>query len=522
MSTAPATETTPARPEASHIATAAAEPTKAPPSSRPRWGRRIVLIALGLVAIGLALYYGIPFARTALTTVSTDDAYVSGHVTYVAPRISETVERVLVDDNDHVVKGDLLVVLDKDVERIQVEQAEAALNIARRTETQQIAQSRALSALAKANHFKLESAMTEVRNMAASLSGAVARLEESRAAERLAQIEFSRFAEAGRRGAETAENVDIRRSELTQAQARTRQAEEEVRRLRLALELPADPPKGEKLDSVPPDQDQKHSTVIAALSTFAQNLADLGLDLPRYHETPTHYIQRIHDLAPNGDLDALIEQTSANAPAVESARAQVQRAIKDLDRARLDLSYCEIRADIDGYISNRNVNPGNRVVAGQRLMAIRSDRDIWIDANFKETQLDPIRIGQPVDFSLDAYPGKAFRGRVSGFSPGTGQSLALLPAQNATGNFVKIVQRLPVRIDLIGENPQDTPLFIGLSVVPYVRINDPPEGPNAGQRLRQRMTTGTGRAERRPPAPESRPTFPPTESRVAPERTGTP
>ncbi len=152
--------------------------------------------------------------------------------------------------------------------------------------------------------------------------------------------------------------------------------------------------------------------------------------------------------------------------------------------ARLNLSYCEIRADIDGFISNRSVNPGDRVASGQRLLAIRAFDDTWIDCNFKETQLEPIRIGQPVDLTLDAYPGKVFRGRVSGFSPGTGSSTALLPAENATGNFVKIVQRLPVRVDLVGGNPPDTPLFCGLSVVPSIRIYDRPAGPNAGQRLR--------------------------------------
>ena len=100
--------------------------------------------------------------------------------------------------------------------------------------------------------------------------------------------------------------------------------------------------------------------------------------------------------------------------------------------ARLELSYCEIRSDLDGFVSNRNVNPGDRVTQGQRLLAVRSGTGVWIDANFKETQLAPIRIGHPVDLHLDAYPGKTFRGRVTGFNPGTGASTALFSAQNAT------------------------------------------------------------------------------------------
>ncbi len=139
---------------------------------------------------------------------------------------------------------------------------------------------------------------------------------------------------------------------------------------------------------------------------------------------------------------------------------------------------------------------------GERLLAIRSFKDIWIDCNFKETQLEPIRIGQRVELRVDAYPGRVFRGRVSGFSPGTGAATALLPPQNATGNFVKIVQRLPVRVDLVEGNPPETPLFAGMSVEPRIFIKEPPEGEAAGQRLRGRPTDGaTGAVPGRPDSP---------------------
>jgi membrane fusion protein, multidrug efflux system len=117
-------------------------------------------------------------------------------------------------------------------------------------------------------------------------------------------------------------------------------------------------------------------------------------------------------------------------------------------------------------------------------MAIRSLREIWVDANFKETQLHDLRIGQPADLYVDMYGARhVFRGRVSGFTMVTGSTLALLPAQNATGNFVKVVQRLPVRIDLEGYDPDKDTLFIGTSVVPYVYMNKPPAGPDAGKFL---------------------------------------
>ena len=148
-------------------------------------------------------------------------------------------------------------------------------------------------------------------------------------------------------------------------------------------------------------------------------------------------------------------------------------------------------ADIDGVVTRRNVNPGNHVVAGEELMALRSLTEIWVDANFKETQLAKLRIGQPVDLDVDMYGRKhRFRGRISGFTMGTGSTLALLPAENATGNFVKVVQRLPVRIDLTDYDPETNPLFIGLSVTPYVYVNERPTGPNAGKFL-QASLAGT-------------------------------
>jgi membrane fusion protein (multidrug efflux system) len=117
-------------------------------------------------------------------------------------------------------------------------------------------------------------------------------------------------------------------------------------------------------------------------------------------------------------------------------------------------------------------------------MAIRSLSEIWVDANFKETQLRYLRIGQPVDLYVDMYGDRhVFKGRISGFTQGTGSTLAVLPPENATGNFVKVVQRLPVRIDLDGYDPNENTLFNGTSVVPYVYINKPPTGPNAGKFL---------------------------------------
>jgi membrane fusion protein (multidrug efflux system) len=130
-------------------------------------------------------------------------------------------------------------------------------------------------------------------------------------------------------------------------------------------------------------------------------------------------------------------------------------------------------------------------------MAVRSLTEIWIDANFKETQLSELRIGQAVDLDVDMYGSrKRFKGRISGFTMGTGSTLALLPAENATGNFVKVVQRLPVRIEVLDYDPDQVPLFIGLSVTPRVHVKDPPTGQDAGKLLQPYLPTAP--AERQP------------------------
>src|SRR5262249_49597488 len=151
---------------------------------------------------------------------------------------------------------------------------------------------------------------------------------------------------------------------------------------------------------------------------------------------------------------------------IKQAESRLLQARRDLAKAELDLRYCDVVCEIDGVVTRRNVNPGNNVQAGQNLMAIRSLTEIWVDANFKETQLADLRIGQRVRLEVDMYGRRQeFEGRITGFTMGTGQTLSLLPPQNATGNYVKVVQRLPVRIEFTNYDPEKLPVFIGLSVV---------------------------------------------------------
>ena len=282
------------------------------------------------------------------------------------------------------------------------------------------------------------------------------------------------------------QDFDQKREALDVANAQVTQALENVYQARAALGLPGKPPEGTSVTDVPANLDQTFSSVRQALGELMASAAQLGVVPSSYDLTPKQVVEEFYRRDPGGDINRIYADVIKNAPALKQAQAGLMQAQRDLDQARLNLRYCTIRAEIDGVITRRNVNPGNNVQAGQSLMAIRSLRDIWVDANFKETQLRDLRIGQHVDLEVDMYGGKhSFEGRISGFTIGTGSTLALLPPQNATGNFVKVVQRLPVRIDLVNYDPDKLPLFVGLSVEPTVDLKSKPTGPNAGRFLQE-------------------------------------
>jgi membrane fusion protein (multidrug efflux system) len=244
------------------------------------------------------------------------------------------------------------------------------------------------------------------------------------------------------------------------------------------------------LTHVPPDLDQNFSSVRQALADLMQTAAPLGVFPPSYDATPKKMVQDFFKRDPEGNLDRIYAKLIQDAPIAKQAKSKLLQTERDLDQADLNLRYCNVFAEIDGVVTRRNVNPGNNVQAGQALMAVRSLTEIWVDANFKETQLAELRIGQRVELDVDMYgTRRSFEGRISGFTMGTGSTLALLPAQNATGNFIKVVQRLPVRIELPGYNADEQPLFVGLSVVPYVFINEPATGPDAGKVLQPHLIT---------------------------------
>jgi membrane fusion protein (multidrug efflux system) len=450
----------------------------------------MLLGVLGALILAGALWVGIPWIRQTLNTVSTDDAYVNGHVTFVAARVSGHVSRVLVDDNNRVRKGDLLVQLDKEPFETAVAVSQAAVDIAEADLRAAQATVRGTEAEARSERWKLQHAMEDVDDEVALLRARVAAVDKSKAQLALAQVDFDRAAKlVGSSDIPRAE-YDRRQANLLVARAELTQSLADVYQLRVSLGLPAQPEGGD-LGQVPPDLDQTFSSVLQAQADLIQSAAQLGV-IHSYEETPKQMLGTFEKSAPDGNIDLAFDRLAADAPAVKQAEAKLEDAKRGLAQAELNLRYCDVVAEIDGVITRRNVNPGDTVPVGQGLMAIRSLDEIWVDANFKETQLRDLRIGQPVDLYVDMYGDRqAFKGRVAGFTNGTGSTLALLPAQNATGNFVKVVQRLPVRIDLVDYNADKRPLFVGTSVTPYVYLNRPTTGPDAGRFLQTYVPQST-------------------------------
>jgi membrane fusion protein (multidrug efflux system) len=341
-----------------------------------------------------------------------------------------------------------------------------------------------LAGQARSARFSLDRAVEDVDNQIALLRAKVATLRSQQAVVTKTQADYDRAAPLVATGAVSPEDLDARKEALLVAQAEVEEALQGIYEVRVALGLPPKPETGDDLTQVPPDLDQSFSSVRQAQANVIQAASQLGVSLSSFNLSPKAMIAEFYSRDPQGNIDRIYANLLPNVPAVKQAESKLAQAQRNLDQANLNLRYCNIVSEIDGIVTRRDVNPGNNVIAGQSVMAVQSLTEIWVDCNFKETQLRDLRIGQSADLDVDMYGShQLFKGRITGFEMGTGSTLALLPPENATGNFVKVVQRLPVRIDLVDYDPDKIPLFVGLSVTPYVHINEEPTGPDAGKVL---------------------------------------
>jgi len=393
-----------------------------------------IRIAAGLIilaVLGVAIWYWITAGRE-----STDDAQVDAHVTQIAARIGGTVLRVPVADNQQVNAGDVLVEIDPRDYQVALEKARAELADAE------------ANAVAAQSNVPITSTATS-SNVATAHSG----VEQ---------------AQGGVFGAER--ELDAARARLTTAQARMREAEANAVKAardaeRLKGLLAKDEVSQQQFDSAVGAAEAQKAAADSARSQIAEAEAGIRVAESKVVQARAGEQQAHAELQTAQTGPQQVTVTKARAAA---AVAHAQQARAALAQAELNLEYATVKAPVKGIVSRKSVEVGQIVQPGQPLMAIIPLDTIWVTANFKETQLDNLRPGQKAVITVDAYGGRKFTGHVESIAAATGARFSLLPPENATGNYVKVVQRVPVKIVLDGGQDAEYLLRPGMSVVPTV------------------------------------------------------
>jgi len=325
--------------------------------------RRRAGLILGLVVV-LGILLGGYMWFKGQVNISTDDAFIQGHIHEISSRVPGHVKAILVDDNQLIHKGDLLVELDRSDYQARVKIAKARLAVAQ----------------------------NETSGDYAGIQAAKASLSQTRARLEQADLDLKRGKALYAKKTIPKEQLDRLVTAHKVAAGQVREAREALRRARALIGLTG-----------------------------------------------------------SGGKEPLVEQRRA-----------------ELHQAELNLSYTRIYAPSDGYVTRKSVELGNNLQAGQPLLAVVQLADTWVVANYKESELTHMKPGQPVDFTVDAYPGETFSGKVGSIMAGTGAAFSLLPPENATGNYVKVVQRVPVKILIDHDSDPQHKLRVGMSVVPTV------------------------------------------------------
>jgi membrane fusion protein (multidrug efflux system) len=388
-------------------------------ATTPAPGRkRRVIIPIVVLVVLASLIFGIPRLLYAMRHVSTDDAQLQGNITTISPRVKGQVIAVYVDENQFVHKGAKLVQLDDRDYKVALLQAQAAydqavsnLQAANTAVPQQSALTSAQTAQAQAG---VAQAVSGVLNAQEKVATARSNLEAATANATKAQHDMTRARELVSEGA-------ISQSDYDAAQA-------------------------------------AYTDAVAQRDSAAQGVvvAQAGLNQAQATVESSH-------------AQLLQAQTGTQTTQIKSAQAavsaaQVQAAAAALANAKLQESYTLITAPIEGVVSKKSVNVGDTVQVGQPLMAIADQNHLWVLANLKETQIRNVRVGQPVDIHVDAFPHIVFKGKVESLSPATGATFALIPPDNASGNFTKVVQRVPIRVAIDPSSDPQRLLRQGLSV----------------------------------------------------------
>jgi membrane fusion protein (multidrug efflux system) len=368
---------------------------------RKRPSRRVAFVIGVALLCGLA-WRGVPMYRYALTHESTDNAFIESHVVPLSPRVAGHVDRVLVEDNQLVHAGELLVEIDP-------RNFQAALDAALAAERAARAEVNEAEAQAEAAESQLEYAQADLASQQATLAQVRADMSQARAEHARDTVDLERIRSIAESGAVSRQTLD-------------------------------------------------HSVTAEAISQA--RLKSAG----RLVETHGARIQQARS-AIDAARDALREARAR----VDVKQADLHQAMAETEQARLNLSYTSISAPCDGRVTKKSVEAGAYVQVGQGLMSVVGS-EVWVVANFKETQISRMRPGQSVDIEVDAYPDRVFHGRVDSLQHGTGSRFSLLPPENSSGNFIKVVQRVPVKIVFDPQDLDGVLLTPGMSTVPEVDV----------------------------------------------------
>ncbi len=397
---------------------------------RAKWVLLAVVLALAAGGYWLWHYYS--------GRESTDDAQVDGYITPISAKVGGTVTAVHIEDNQYVEAGKVLVEIDpKDYQvaldraRADLAQAEAAEQAARTgvpiTTTATSSRLRTAQAGVGAAEAGQAAAEKEVAAATAQVEAAQARVREAEARNTLAQQNLARMKQL------------IGRDEISQQQ----------------------------YDAAVAEANAAAATASAARAAAAQSEQAVPVAQSHVAQAKAAVSQAQTAVQAAGTWPEEIAATKAQAG---SAAARVQQMRAAVAQAELNLQYTTVRAPSNGVISRRSVDAGQVIAPGQPLLAVVLIHDIWITANYKETQLHQMRVGQPALIKVDAYGGREYRGHVDSIAAATGARFSLLPPENATGNFVKVVQRVPVKILLERNQDPERLLRPGMSVEATVLV----------------------------------------------------
>ncbi|HEY9625268.1 MAG TPA: HlyD family secretion protein [Crinalium sp.] len=418
----------------------ASEPTDAPEmddtDEKPAKAvnRRKLLLILGAIALIGGSIAGLRWWQFQRTHVSTDNAQLQGHPSPIAPKIDATVQQVLVKDGDYVEAGQPLVILEDQDLALKVQQAEAQLAIA---QAQLKSASDTIPLTSQTNVTQVQQSQAQ---LAASQSAASAAQAQASAAQAAIKTNQAKVAQA-----ETA---------VTQAQA-------DFRRYELLYQQGAIP--AQQFEAARAAYDNAQAELAAANQTVAQSQAELRsaqADLQRAQAEVTAARGQVAERQVSGQ-NVVVQQDQQ-----QLAQAQVKQAQAELALARQQIAYTTIKAPISGYVGELTAQVGQKVQANQPMLSLvpLTADQVYVEANFKETALGRLHPGESADVEVDAYPGETFHATIAGISPATGAQFALIPPDNATGNYNKVVQWVPVRLVFPPNSDPDHKLRPGLSV----------------------------------------------------------